>query len=145
MDPIPIADEVVRSLIPRKCLRSLACNPFCRRICCDVDPDEVSAAEPDDDEGIELVKTDRCNNEQVHGVQCPARGYARTFAIPGWAVCRWHEADVPKDLPLVITVCVGTIGLFVTVAERALIERGMEDGARKVVSYLPNNLHQAND
>jgi hypothetical protein len=50
-----------------------------------------------------------------------------------------------KDLPLVITVCVGTIGLFVTVAERALIERGMEDGARKVVSYLPNNLHQAND
>src|SRR6202035_4190023 len=59
MDPIPIADEVVRSLIPRKCLRSLRCNPFCRRICCDVDPDEVSAAEPDDDEGIELVKTDR--------------------------------------------------------------------------------------
>ena len=28
--------------------------------------DEVSAAEPDDDEGIELVKTDRWNNEQVH-------------------------------------------------------------------------------
>jgi hypothetical protein len=36
-------------------------------ICCDVDPDEVSAVEPDDDEGIEQVETDSWNNEQVHG------------------------------------------------------------------------------
>jgi hypothetical protein len=43
IDPVAIADEVVRSLIPRKCLRDLTCNPFGRRICCDVDPDEVSA------------------------------------------------------------------------------------------------------
>src|ERR1700692_2426279 len=43
IDPIPIADEVVRSLIPRKCLGYLTCNPFGRGICCDVDPDEVSA------------------------------------------------------------------------------------------------------
>src|SRR6202051_1944590 len=48
IDPIPIADEVTRSLIPRKCLRYLTCNPFCRGICCDVDPDHVSAVEPDD-------------------------------------------------------------------------------------------------
>src|SRR5258705_2843242 len=67
IDPIPIADEVTRSLIPRKCLRYLTCNPFCRWICCDVDPDEVSAVEPDDDEGIEQVETDSWNNEQVHG------------------------------------------------------------------------------
>jgi hypothetical protein len=43
IDPVPIADEVVWSLVPRKCLRDLMCNPFGRRICCDVDPDEVSA------------------------------------------------------------------------------------------------------
>src|SRR5258708_30564590 len=43
IDPVAIADEVVRSLIPGKCLRYLSCNPFCRGICCDVDPDEVSA------------------------------------------------------------------------------------------------------
>src|SRR5260370_1396922 len=43
IDAIPIADEVTRSLIPRKCLRYLTCNPFRRGICCDVDPDEVSA------------------------------------------------------------------------------------------------------
>src|SRR5450631_1324870 len=67
IDPIPIADEVVRSLIPGKGLRYLTGNPFCRRICCDVDPEEVSAAEPDDDEGIKQVETDRWNHEQVHG------------------------------------------------------------------------------
>jgi hypothetical protein len=33
----------------------------------DVDPDEVSAAELDDDEGIEQVETESWNNEQVHG------------------------------------------------------------------------------
>ena len=44
-------------------------HPFGRRICCDVDPDKISAVEPDDDEGIEQVETDSWNNEQVHGVQ----------------------------------------------------------------------------
>src|SRR5258708_8466498 len=67
IDPVAIADEVARSIFPRKRLRYLTCNPFCRRMCCDVDPDEVSAVEPDDDEGIEQVETDRWNNEQVHG------------------------------------------------------------------------------
>src|SRR5580692_2680377 len=67
IDPVAIADQVARGLIPRKCLRDLTCNPFRRRICCDVDPDEISAVEPDDDEGIEQVETDSWNNEQVHG------------------------------------------------------------------------------
>src|SRR6266478_2108753 len=67
IDPIPIADEEARSLIPRKCLRYLTSNPFCRRVCRDVDPDDTSALEPDDDEGIEQVETDSRNNEQVHG------------------------------------------------------------------------------
>src|SRR6202165_1320187 len=67
VDPIAVPDHITRSPIPRKCLGDLACNPFCRRICCDVDPDEVSAVEPDDDEGIEQVETDSWNDEQVHG------------------------------------------------------------------------------
>src|SRR3984893_8621582 len=67
INAIPIADEVVRSLIPRKRLRYLTCNPFCRRICCDVDPDKVSAVEPDNDEGIEQIETDSWNTEHVHG------------------------------------------------------------------------------
>ncbi len=56
IDPVAIADEVVRSLIPGKRLRYLTCNPFGRGICCDVDPDQVSAVEPDNDEGIDRSK-----------------------------------------------------------------------------------------
>src|SRR3984885_4839054 len=67
IDPVAIADEVARSFIPGKCLRYLTSNPFGRRVGCDVDPDQVSAVEPDDDEGIEQVETDSWNNEQVHG------------------------------------------------------------------------------
>ena len=33
---------MTRSLIPRKCPRYLTRNPFGGRICCDVDPDQVS-------------------------------------------------------------------------------------------------------
>ena len=67
VDPIAVPDHITRSPIPRKCLGDLTCNPFCRRICCDVGPDELSAAEPDDDEGIDQIETDGWNNEQVHG------------------------------------------------------------------------------
>jgi hypothetical protein len=42
VDPISIANEVLRGVIPRKCL---ARNPFCRRVRGDVDPDEVSAVQ----------------------------------------------------------------------------------------------------
>src|ERR1700726_2689730 len=45
IDPVAIADEVGRSLVPGKSLGQLACNPFCCRVCCDVDPDELSAVE----------------------------------------------------------------------------------------------------
>src|SRR6266851_7747258 len=52
--------------IPRKSLGYLTRNPLRCRVCCDVDPDEVSAVEPDDDEGIKQVETDSRDNEQVH-------------------------------------------------------------------------------
>jgi TPP-dependent trihydroxycyclohexane-1,2-dione (THcHDO) dehydratase len=45
----------------------LSRNPIGGRICCDIDPDKISATEPDDDESIEQVETDGRNNEQVHG------------------------------------------------------------------------------
>jgi hypothetical protein len=43
IDPVPIADEVMRSLIPGKCLRYSTSNPFRRQVCWKVDPDEVPA------------------------------------------------------------------------------------------------------
>src|SRR5450759_2273259 len=45
----------------------MAGRQFCRRLCCDVDPDQVSAAQTDDDEGIEQAEANSWNNEQIHG------------------------------------------------------------------------------
>src|ERR1019366_7852716 len=50
----------------QECLGQLARDPFSRRVCCDVDPDQVSAIQPNDDEGIKQVKADGWGNEQVH-------------------------------------------------------------------------------
>ena len=67
IDPVAIADHVERRFIPRECFCDLACNPFCRRSCCGVDPDEISAVQPDDNESIEQVKANGWNNEQIYG------------------------------------------------------------------------------
>ena len=45
----------------------LTLNPFGVRICCDVDPDKVSAVEPDDDEGIKQFEGNGRDDEQIHG------------------------------------------------------------------------------
>ncbi|TMJ68275.1 MAG: hypothetical protein E6G80_15960 [Alphaproteobacteria bacterium] len=39
---------------------------------CDVDPDKVSAGQPDEDKDIEQIEANGRNNEQVHGgdVRC---------------------------------------------------------------------------
>src|SRR5947209_14211116 len=72
VDLIPIADQVARGLIPGECLRDLARDPVRGRMRCDIDPDEVSARQPDDDEGVEHVEANGWGNEQVHGgdVRC---------------------------------------------------------------------------
>ena len=67
IDAIPITDHVARRLSPRKCFGDLACDPVRGRMGCDVDPDKVSAGQPNDDKGIEQVEANGRNNEQVHG------------------------------------------------------------------------------
>ena len=67
IDPVPIPVQVARSTNPRECLSQLACDPFSRRICCDVDSDQVSAVQPNDNEGIEQVEAHGRDNEQIHG------------------------------------------------------------------------------
>ena len=42
VDAVPIANQIARSIIPGERRRYLARNPFCRRMCCDIDPDQVS-------------------------------------------------------------------------------------------------------
>jgi hypothetical protein len=67
----------------------LAGNPFRRRIPCDVDPGQVSAVEPDDDEGIEQVKTDSWHNEEVHG-----GNVRRVVAQEGEPSLAWRPASL---------------------------------------------------
>jgi len=57
--PVPVADRVARSFVPRECFGDLACNPLCRRLGGDVDPDEISAVEPDDDKGVRQVEAEQ--------------------------------------------------------------------------------------
>src|SRR5260221_10693438 len=71
VDLISIPDQVARSLIPRKCLCDLACDPFRGWMRCDVDPNKVSAGQPDDDQAVEQIKANGWNNEQVHGGDVP--------------------------------------------------------------------------
>src|SRR5437870_10909062 len=58
IDAIPIADQVARRLSPRECFGDLACDPVRGRMGCDVDPDKVSAGQPNDDERIEIPTID---------------------------------------------------------------------------------------
>ena len=67
VEPIPIANEVSRGIIVKKCLRYLTCNPFRCRMACNVDPDEVSTVQPNGDDGIEQVEANGRDNEKVHG------------------------------------------------------------------------------
>jgi hypothetical protein len=72
VDLISIPDQVARSLIPRECLRDLTCDPLCSWMRCDVDPNKVSARQPDDDQAVEQIKANGWNNEQADGgdVRC---------------------------------------------------------------------------
>jgi itaconate CoA-transferase len=58
--------------------------------------------------------------------------YYEATSIAGKTVLRYELKD------RLIPYC-----MFVSAAERALIKRGMEDGGRKVINYVPNNFHQA--
>ena len=53
VDAVAVADHVARSLVSGECFRHLTRDPFGGWMRRDVDPDELSAAEPDDDESIE--------------------------------------------------------------------------------------------
>jgi itaconate CoA-transferase len=58
--------------------------------------------------------------------------YYEATSIAGKTVLRYELND------RLIPYC-----MFIAAAERALIKRGVEDGDRKVINYVPNNFHQA--
>jgi itaconate CoA-transferase len=58
--------------------------------------------------------------------------YFETTRIAGDTVLRYELNDRLRPY-----------SMFVTAVDRALIKRGMKDGGRKVVSFVPNNFHEA--
>src|SRR5260370_31986284 len=96
IDAIRIADHVARRLSPRECFGDLACDPVRGRTGCDVDPDKVSAGQPNDDKGIEQVEanvTERSspadvsrfsyliNSDQVFRTHNPIRRFLRSASL----------------------------------------------------------------
>src|SRR6516162_3092527 len=98
IDAILIPDEVAWCLIPGKRLGQLACNPFSRRICCNVDPDELPPIQPDDDENVEQVEANGRDNEQIHGsnVWCVVtqKNALPDLAVPVAWPCIWLPSTV---------------------------------------------------
>src|SRR5262249_21991606 len=63
VDTIRVPDHVARSLIPGERLRYLTRDPFGGWMCRDVDPDKISAVEPNDNESIEQVEANGRDNK----------------------------------------------------------------------------------
>src|SRR5262245_21591678 len=59
-------------------------NPFCRRMCCDIDPDRVSTLQPNDDQGIQQVEAIWSEQRADPSQQCPARGSAEKVPSLTW-------------------------------------------------------------
>src|SRR5258707_12585416 len=66
IDPIAITDHITRSPIPRKSLGDLACDPFRRRVGCDIDPDQLSTVNPYNHEAVQQFEAKGRDHEQVH-------------------------------------------------------------------------------
>src|SRR5262249_6017077 len=41
-------------------------DPFCRRLCCHIEPDKLSTSQPDNDQNVEQVEANRRDHEQIH-------------------------------------------------------------------------------
>src|SRR5450432_3433452 len=81
VDSIPISDHKARSVIPRKGLGDLTCNPLRRRVGCDADPDEISAIKPYDDEAIQQLKANgRHSDKNEANENCVCRDRNSAFS-----------------------------------------------------------------
>src|ERR1700722_5776406 len=64
--PVPVTNEIARSLFPPACFRDLVCDPFCGWMRCDAKPQNMSPAVPHDQQSIEQAKRDCRHDEQIH-------------------------------------------------------------------------------
>src|ERR1700730_11936441 len=54
-------------LVPGECFSNLLRDPFCCRVRGHIDPDKLSARQPDNDQDVEQVEADGRDHEQIHG------------------------------------------------------------------------------
>ena len=66
VDAVAITDQIAWHHVPGEFLGYLLRNPFRRRVGRDIDPHKVSPCQPNNDKGIEQLKSDGGNNEQIH-------------------------------------------------------------------------------
>src|ERR1700720_4252729 len=64
--PVPVANEIARSLFPPACLRDLICDPFRGWMRCDAKPQNMSATVPHDQQSIKQAKRDCRHDKQIH-------------------------------------------------------------------------------
>src|ERR1700674_2767414 len=64
--PVPVTNQIARSLFPTACFRDLICDPFCGWMRCDAKPQNMSPAVPHDQQSIEQPKRDCRHDEQIH-------------------------------------------------------------------------------
>src|SRR6202045_1754517 len=64
--PVPVTNEIARSLFPPACFRDLICDPFCSWMRCDAKPQNMSPAVPHDQQSIEQAKRDCRHDKQIH-------------------------------------------------------------------------------
>src|SRR5262245_36402468 len=64
---VTVADQVAWGLVPRKSFGDLLRYPIRRRMRRHIDPDELSASQPNNDENVEQPKANGWNDEQIDG------------------------------------------------------------------------------
>src|SRR5687768_11388686 len=67
IDGIAIANQMSWRFMPWKRLRQLLCHPLRRGMRRDVDPNEVAAGDPDDDETVQQPEADCGHNKEIDG------------------------------------------------------------------------------
>src|ERR1700682_1737886 len=64
--PVPVTNQIARSLFPTAGFRDLICDPFCGWMRCDAKPQNMSPAVPHDQQSLEQAKRDCRHDEHIH-------------------------------------------------------------------------------
>jgi hypothetical protein len=64
--PIPIANDILRRLLPAVCLGELTRNPLAARMRGHAQPQNLTAGMPQDQKSIQQPERDRGDHEQIH-------------------------------------------------------------------------------